>query len=852
MGDTFKYISEDKKTYKIKLKIIEKDELKKLVLSFINETESNHSYSSNYQINDLNEKFGKTIRFKTINDFKNCLEENIKKKLMVLKSPYKNVINSEWKTFPNDTQKENTFTLILSKSFNKNISLIFYSSFSKSNKIVEEYEKQFNLILKDKIIQDNYIKFIYEENLFINNLFFFPTKYDEEEKKLSVYYKIIEEIQKDMEFRKILIFFNEDNMIDSLMKVINKFYKDQIFIIIFTASKRNELTLEIESKINKISDTKKSYFDMNNIFIYDDETYDYKNSTLSILKVYSYFNQLGDGFFKNFQELGFKFNISHDQLKYLFFTHYFNILLCGRTGTGKSTFINKFMGEKKAFTLKSKSTGTYRNNYYVHHKYPIRLIDVCGFAEGTEGEENREKLSLIYNKDSKHIIIDEPMNDVFSFYSDIRNNIHLLLYFTVYNDKYDVFPGEKPVMLEALKLKIPIIFIVNKCEDKIFNDEDEMEDLKNDIKEARKGTEFEEFDTIFINCITRKGFDILLNTIYEKYKKNIISDYDLNELKKGSITKENFDQIYKDSFFLKGIEPTDAFLNESLLISVYNIKKLIVELAGYYTGELGFFRTIKYFLGNKIYDDFFKDTGSNFFPLLTDLVKKIFFNFGIEKTYEKCNLFIKHTISKYFDISLEQNKPSKDENEENDESPGKEAPAAYKFNIEKFQRDYITSINLYWNSENNFKLIEKIAESSLRYDNKLEEKILKINEGNKIDGKRLLLLVQKDFGIVNKDNESIEETYNEIIMKKLFYISYTCNELIGLLCGELFQKGFKFKSIYNFYYIVSSSYNSAIEGFTNIKDEMKEKQRELMKYLKKKNKEDDDEEAPPEVRKTGD
>ena len=380
----------------------------------------------------------------------------------------------------------------------------------------------------------------------------------------------------------------------------------------------------------------------------------------------------------------------------------------------------------------------------------------------------------------------------------------------------------------------------------------DLEDLKNDINEARKGTEFEEFDTIFINCVTRKGFDTLLNTIYEKYKKNIVSDYDLNELKKGSITKENFNQLFKDSFFLKGIEPTDVFLNESLLISVYNIKKLIVELAGYYTGELGFFRTIKFFLGNKIYDDFFKDSSSNFFPLLTDLVKKISFNFGIEKTDEKCNLFIKYTISKYFDISLKETKPSKDENEENDESPGKEAPVAYKFNIEKFQRDYITSINLYWNSENNFKLIEKIAENSLRYDNKLEEKILKIDEGNKIDGKRLLLLVQKDFGIVNKDNESIIETYNEIIMKKLFYISYTCNELIGLLCGELFQKGFKFKSIYNFYYIVSSSYNSAIEGFINIKVEMKEKQRELMKYLKKKNKEDEDEEAPPEVRKTDD
>ena len=92
-------------------------------------------------------------------------------------------------------------------------------------------------------------------------------------------------------------------------------------------------------------------------------------------------------------------------------------------------------------------------------------------------------------------------------------------------------------------------------------------------------------------------------------------------------------------------------------------------------------------------------------------------------------------------------------------------------------------------------------------------------------------------------------------MKKLFYISYTCNELIAILCGEFFQKGFKFKSIYNFYYIVSLSYNSAIEGFAKILDEFKEKQKELKDYMKEKrknrNKENVDEEAPA-VAKTND
>lgn len=46
-----------------------------------------------------------------------------------------------------------------------------------------------------------------------------------------------------------------------------------------------------------------------------------------------------------------------------------------------------------------------------------------------------------------------------------------------------------------------------------------MDDLKNDIEEARKGTDFEKYKTYFINCVNSKGFDLLLNGIFEKYKK---------------------------------------------------------------------------------------------------------------------------------------------------------------------------------------------------------------------------------------------------------------------------------------------------------------------------------------------
>ena len=234
-----------------------------------------------------------------------------------------------------------------------------------------------------------------------------------------------------------------------------------------------------------------------------------------------------------------------EELKYLFYTHYFNILLCSLTGTGKSTFINKIMGEKKSFSLKS----TYRNNFYIHKDYPIKIIDVCCFAEGREGKENLEKLSLIYNKDSTNILIDEPMNNVFSFYGDKRNNIHLLLYFTAYNGKYDILPGELPVMYEAKDKNIPIIFIVNKCKDTFFTDEDEMEDLKADVEEARKKTDFEGYSTYCLNCINSKGFDTLLEGIFEYFKKDIIKTNDLNNIKNLSLSQEDFKNLYKDSFF---------------------------------------------------------------------------------------------------------------------------------------------------------------------------------------------------------------------------------------------------------------------------------------------------------------
>ena len=148
-------------------------------------------------------------------------------------------------------------------------------------------------------------------------------------------------------------------------------------------------------------------------------------------------------------------------------------------------------------------------------------------------------------------------------------------------------------------------------------------------------------------------------------------------------------------------------------------------------------------------------------------------------------------------------------------------------------------VRLYWYSKDNFRTNDNIQESQLKKDSNIEEKLFKVEDENKIDAERLLILVKRDFGL---DNSKRDATSKEKIFQKLFYISYTCNELISSLCGQINYKEIKYTSIYNFYYTVSLSYNKAINGFLGISKEMAKREKDLKSFL---GEEDEDDEAPP-------
>lgn len=207
MSKDFKYQNEEKKIFKI---IITCKNDKEISLSFTGQSETNEIYSSNYQIDDLNEKFGKIKHFKKIHEFYELIIDNIEKKTLILKSPYKNVINSIWKTFPSEKEKKDTFTLISTRSINKNISLLFYSDYTKSKDIINKILSQLSIKISGNININAYSLITLKENWILDSIYFLLENYEDENKKLNDYFSIIESNKDVLEYRKLLILFDEN------------------------------------------------------------------------------------------------------------------------------------------------------------------------------------------------------------------------------------------------------------------------------------------------------------------------------------------------------------------------------------------------------------------------------------------------------------------------------------------------------------------------------------------------------------------------------------------------------------------------------------------------------------------
>ena len=99
---------------------------------------------------------------------------------------------------------------------------------------------------------------------------------------------MIENNFKKKEYRTILIFFdNNANLINEIIEVIDNFYQNHIFIIIYTDKDINNLRETLEEAIeSNFEDDQTIYFDINNIIIFNKDNIN--KLFFSIIKIFSY------------------------------------------------------------------------------------------------------------------------------------------------------------------------------------------------------------------------------------------------------------------------------------------------------------------------------------------------------------------------------------------------------------------------------------------------------------------------------------------------------------------------------------------------------------------------------------
>ena len=715
-------------------------------------------YSSEYNldfINDKLKKFEDFKKFQTVETFSDCLKENIERNIVNINSPYDNkVIATTWKIFPKNNNSNKTFTLILERKINQNLSLFFFSNYDRAEIFIDEIEEQ-NVYKNKKENNKNksFNEIIYKEGSIIENIIYFKDINNTNERENSLINKMSEDLKlKRKDFRQVLILFydKKDNLIETLTKIIEEKYEQHIFIIIVneTQTEKNneeflstsqELEFDLKYEIEQLTEIQKEYFDFNNIIILN--AYEYSKIYIYLIKIYCYFNQLGDGYFKEFIENSnfFKKKGFEKEFDYLFNYHYFNIMLCGETGTGKSSFINKFLGEKRAFIKSTDVSATIRENYYIHKKYPIKIIDTCGFSEGNESEDLKKQIKNIYSKKIDNILIDINNND-FSHFADKRNEIHLILYFVIRDAKTE--PKKGTGLNEVLEIandnNITIIKVINKCGEKIFLKKNEREHL---IKNLNKNKD--KYPFVLLDCLTNNGLDDLFKKIYDEFKKNITPELDLEKIKMNLIEKEELTTIIRNSLFFRetskkiinnnnnnfGLE--EKLLDSALNKSAQDIKTLIVQYFGHYNNKLKFWNNFSFKKQNWRVYKFFNENQNNYFPSLTNLVEKIYKNFEIENT-EFLNRNIKDKIFNYFGIkNIKKNTKIFDITNDNTEKKNLIESIDNNIIDKSFQTNISDNNNI--NNEiynENELLISTNDENIINDEDNIQEKIHKNNEFN--------------------------------------------------------------------------------------------------------------------------
>ena len=227
-----------------------------------------------------------------------------------------------------------------------------------------------------------------------------------------------------------------------------------------------------------------SKLDSRNIYIETEETI-----ITTINKIYNYYN--GD-YFINFEDN------DEDNFKRRYnITKTINILCIGKRASGKSTLINRILGEKKAFAHINAKTPKTRE--YYHKYYPIKFIDSAGFEVDGLNEKKTNEI-----KDINKFLEDNNLD-----LKNINKKVHFIFYVFRANDKLDSSVIQILQRFESYNIETFFIITYSK------NKEEKL--YKNNFKEQIKQNKIfpkEKVNDVINNTFCIDSFDI-------KYSKTI-------------------------------------------------------------------------------------------------------------------------------------------------------------------------------------------------------------------------------------------------------------------------------------------------------------------------------------------
>ena len=402
---------------------------------------------------------------------------------------------------------------------------------------------------------------IFQEHPIIKSWkFFFLLSKEEEDLKVIKALKLIKNDFKNTNSLLLIVLdaiFNQ-NVLDDIIKKIEENVQIKTMPFIYLLSKdrfeypenkklRNYISLH--SKLDKMNFYCDEYpYTKNNLNEEEKRIQSniLENITTLLIKVTSYYNELGDSFSIPFPLENQKVNLNYNTKIYV---RHINLLFCGKSGVGKSTFINLLIKEKR---VKIGGNGLSTTKNIVEYIIPNTAISIFD----TPGFEDEETVNLTIN----HI---KSYKDVFYKFG---KQIHLIIYFLKGNDNTLFQKIDYQFIKFLFSLNIHIMFIETHSNiekekmEREFNDE--VEKVKNALliilNNMKTNYNFDNFNNHFftVNLVKNSnnsifGISYFFNSIHNYFL--MISNENLQTIKNIPLEtkqKEVF-KIIKNDCFLK-------------------------------------------------------------------------------------------------------------------------------------------------------------------------------------------------------------------------------------------------------------------------------------------------------------